>query len=275
MTQGGADRPRPAGEGYREREITLVVVSETAADLARRIGALDRLGGHRLRPKTSVRLRDTYLDTPGGDLAERGLALRVRRADGRDLLTLKGGSRSSEAGEADRLELEAPWSTEAVAEVVEALRERGVEPPGPDGREPPRPEGDPVAALEARGWRVVQERATDRSRWDLLPAGGPEPVAELAVDATRFPAGDEAVEHHELEVEAVGSGGVEVLREVAGDLRDRFGSRLLPWDHSKLAIGRAVEDLAAAGELAGLLGPDGELTLEAYRRLNDRLQERG
>jgi len=78
-----ADSGGGTGEaGEPEVEATLAVTAETPAEVAARIGGLSRIGGHRVEWFGSERLRDVYLDTAGGELRERRLALRLRRSGG-------------------------------------------------------------------------------------------------------------------------------------------------------------------------------------------------
>src|SRR5262245_58840554 len=92
-----------------EREAALMIVSADPARTARRIAALRRLGDSALAPRATERFRDTYLDTPGGDLGARRIALRIRDfgGDGPTLTTLKTPGRRAGAV-ATRGEIEVP-----------------------------------------------------------------------------------------------------------------------------------------------------------------------
>lgn len=250
----------------REREATLAVVGEEPARTADRIAGLRSLDGLRLEPLEARELDDVYLDRPGGLLQQRGLALRLRRAgDGSPRLAVKGDARPLPGGGVDRLELEAPWGREALEGARRALEGAGL----PAEMLPRDPGGEPVEALRATGWRVLQARTTVRRPRRLGAAAGGEGSGELVVDEVRFrPEGQLAV-HREVEVEC-GSDDRLPSRATRA-LRARFGEELRRWDHSKLATGRALEALLADGDPGLWVGPDGSLLARVYDRLEELL----
>ena len=252
----------------REREATLAVASREPGRAADRVARLEELAGLRLEPLPERRIRDVYLDRPAGELRAAGLALRLRREDGRDpVLAVKGDERRLEGGGTDRLEVEASWGEEALGRVREALTEAGLP---PDWLlEGPAP-GDPLDRLLARGWRPVQERTTRRRPRRLVASDG-RTAGELAVDEVRFRAGGRTVVHREVEVEAAAD--ADPPGRAADALREGFPGDLRPWDHSKLATGRALQRLLEGGDPDTWLGPEGGLRPEAYDRLEAVLEE--
>lgn len=256
------------------------------------IAALGRLGGARLEEGGTSVLRDVYLDTPDRHLRERRLALRLRSSGGEATLALKGEDRPLAGGGLERLEIEAPWSREALAEVRAALAWREVELPEPgaagatpadgagprppvsrsggahDPRHPGRGGAGPEQVLAAMGLRAVQRRDTTRRVRRIVPAGETEPAGELVVDRVGFrtPDGRELV-HREVEVEGTGPGAHLLVAEVSSALLDRFPGRLRRWDHGKLATGEAVAALAGRGELEGPAPPGRGPTAEDYERI--------
>ena len=260
-------------EQSREVEGVLLVRADDQEAAARKVAGLDGVDRFELRPRPTQRIRDTYLDTGEGALGAVRVAFRVRELDGRPLLTLKAdAARSGLAGE--RLELEAPWSGEALGRVLEELRRRGVRLPDP-------PEGagagEPLADLGGLGLRPTQVRETTRTPRDVLERGRPDagPVAELTVDDVgyRLPAGTARL--LEVEVEAKGSGGLETVQALLEALAEGFPGELRPWPYGKLATGRAVEQLLASGRLDGLLGPDDRIRPAAHEPLAELLSEAG
>ena len=175
-------------ERPREVEGVLLVSADDQEGAGRRVGALERVDRFELRPRPTQRIRDVYLDTGDGDLAGAQVAFRVRELDGRPLLTLKANLvRSGLASE--RLELEAPWSAEALQSMLEELRRHGVQLPDP-------PEGtgagEPLADLAGLGLHPTQRRHTTRTPRDVRERGTDgAPVAELTIDdvAYQLPAG--------------------------------------------------------------------------------------
>lgn len=253
----------------REREACLAVVSREAGRAADRVAGLDELAGLRLEPLPERRLRDVYLDRPGGELRSAGLALRLRREDGGPAtLALKGDERRLAAGGTDRLEVEGSWSEETLASVGEALSGAGLP---ADWLPATAGEGEPLDRLLARGWRPVQERTT-RRRPRRLADGEGRTAGELAVDEVRFRAGDRTAVHREVEVEAAVEGGPPPGR-AAEALLARCPDDLRPWDHPKLSTGRALERLLEGGDPDRWLGTEGDLRPEAYDRLEAILAE--
>jgi hypothetical protein len=258
-------------EQPREVEGVLLVRADDQEAAGRRVAALEGVDRFELRARPDQRIRDVYLDTGDGALAAAPVAFRVRELDGRPLLTLKADPVRAGLA-AERLELEAPWSAEALQAVLEELRRRRVELPVP-------PEGagagEPLADLAALGLRPTQVRETTRTPRDVLERGDPAagPVAELTVDdvAYRLPAGTARL--LEVEVEAKGPGGLETVQALLAALAEAFPGELRPWPHGKLATGRAAERLLAGGGLEGLLDPAGRLRPAAYDRLAELLAQ--
>ena len=260
-------------EQPREVEGVLLVCADDPEAAGRKVAGLEGVDRFELRARATQRIRDTYLDTAEGALGAARVAFRVRELDGRPLLTLKADAvRSGLAGE--RLELEAPWSAEALGSVLEELRRRGVRLPDP-------PEGagagEPLADLGGLGLRPTQVRETTRTPRDVFERGRPDagPVAELTVDDVgyRLPAGTARL--LEVEVEAKGAGGLATVQALLGALAEGFPGELRPWPYGKLATGRAVEQLLAAGRLEGLLGPDDRIRPAAHDLLAEFLAEAG
>ena len=254
----------------REVEGVLLVSADDQEGAGRRVGALERVDRFELRPRPTQRIRDVYLDTGDGDLAGAQVAFRVRELDGRPLLTLKANPVRSGLA-AERLELEAPWSAEALQSMLEELRRHGVQLPDP-------PEGtgagEPLADLAGLGLHPTQRRHTTRTPRDVRERGTDGgPVAELTIDdvAYQLPAGTARL--LEVEVEAKGGGGLETVQALLGALAEVFSDDLRPWPYGKLATGRAVEQLLAAGRLEGLLDPSGRISPAAHDRLAEYLAQ--
>lgn len=186
-------------------------LGESGPEALRRHPLLDGL------TPASRRLDNTYFDTPEGDLEAAGMALRLRRVDGRTRQTLKtrgqGGGGLSRRGE---------WEWDV---------------PGPGLDLAGLAALPPCAALEAGTLdRLEASFATDfqRESWTLdLPGGR----VELALDRGEIRAGRRSVEILELELELL-EGESEVLWSLAEALADRVPLR--PADTSKAARGSAL-----------------------------------
>lgn len=251
-------------ENCREVEAKLLVRSVRPREVAGEVAALGAVARFRLVPRGTVQLRDTYLDTADGALGRAGASVRIRAAGAERWVTFKGpAQRDHAAGVVERSEVELPWRAGAAERIRAAVEEVGVRLPAP----PADTGDDPWKVLGGMGLRVIQDRATERRVREVVAEEDGPPLAELVVDSVRYEVGGGGVWHHEVEVEAKGTGGAAVVREVAEALRERFPGVLVPWTRGKLATGRALERLAREGRLEGLVGPEGELTPEAYTLL--------
>lgn len=223
-----------------ETEAALVIRSNNAERIANEIAALDTLGANRLESPETQRIHDIYFDTREQALQKQKLALRIRALNGETLITLKGPSRRQAGGAQERLEIEAPWSRQALARVVRELRDRKIAVAMPRQS---FAQDDAIATLTRLGFRIVQDRMTRRRARQVVARAAPQAtLAELAVDAVTFRFGKQRVRLHEIEIEA------KTPRARLGDLARRletmFKPALRPW-HSKLATGKAIQTLLA------------------------------
>lgn len=261
----------PDGPGV-EVEATLAVVGSGAEAVADRIAGLEELAGCTVASGPPREIRDAYLDRGAEELRGAGLALRLRFV-GADVpvLGVKDAGRRLAAGGVARREREAPWSEAAARLLSDELERAGLAAPDP-ALDPSR---SPLEALRAAGFRVVQDRETLRRPAALVRDG--ETVAELVVDEVRYRVAGGTVVHREVEVEAAASAedpGALVGR-AAEALADRFGAALRPWDHPKLATGRALERLAEQGGREALVDRGGRPRPSTYDRLERALEADG
>jgi inorganic triphosphatase YgiF len=269
-------------EHPREVEGVLLVRAVDQDAAGERVAGLKAVDRFELRARPAHRIRDVYLDTPDGALAGARVAFRVRELDGRPLLTLKADAVRSGLA-AERLELEAPWSAEALQAVLEELRRRGIElpVPAPEGSGEPQGgapvgrvlgAGEPLADLGALGLRPTQTRETTRTPRDVVDQGA-ETVAELTLDDVGYqlPAGRARL--LEVEVEAKGPGGLETVQAVLEALAEAYPDDLRPWPYGKLATGRAVEQLLAEGRLEGMLDAEDRIRPGAHDLLAEFLSQ--
>jgi len=235
------------------------------------MAALREVGGFRLRPASTHRIRDIYLQLPDAHIHEGPhgpLALRRRTvtedalaggAVSRALLTLKGSPSAdpgigASSGVTRRLEIEVPDDEAGWNRVKRALRSAGVPVDG---------------ALEEL--MPLQVRETHRIRRAVEPMEGEgAPVADLTLDTVDLVVRGHRVRFREVEVEALPgvSDPVGLLRRLQEALRGVVGPDILvPWRLSKLETGLELERLAMAGDLAGLVSPAGDLLPRGHDRI--------
>jgi inorganic triphosphatase YgiF len=259
--------------GEHELEATLIILSDNSQTVAQHIAVLTSVANYRLLAQVSQPIRDLYLDTPDKALQAKRIALRIRELRGKHWITLKGPSQPTEEGGVERLEIEALWSQDSLAKVVQELLGEGIE--------MPRQSTDfdllhPVSSVASLGLKIIQHRETHRQVRNIVPMSAErKPVlAELAIDSVAYHFGDQEIRHHELEIEAKVRDGSTVLRSITESLISRYGPVLRRWDHGKLATGKAIEQLLRERALEELLDRHNHLKPVAYDTLDDYLKRR-
>lgn len=253
-----------------EIEIALLIGADDPAAVAGTIADRGGIADYSLRPRPLERLHDRHFDTPGRDLQTRRLALRIRERAGARWIALKSPRGMRDSGALEREEIELAWSPQALGRIVRELRRWSIALP-----DPPRDAGsDPIRVMARLGLEVVQERTTERQAWDVTATARPAGrLAELAIDRVEYIFPARMARLYLVEVEVKGDGGERAVQAIANALLEQFGASLRRWPYGKLASGREVGELLAAGALEGLFGRDGTLTPKALDRLEARLRD--
>jgi len=226
-----------------EVELKLTVTGENPDTLLDDVARLDELGSLRLSSASDHQLRDIYWDLPDGGLRNQKLSLRLRHIDDRVVFTVKGGTSNSD-GIFRRYELEVPATHENWLEVRVALASEGVV----LGR---AVSGDaPEAWLHEAGLVPTQDRQTRRTvKYAYVDAGDEKPLAEMALDRTRFNFQRLHVDYWEIEVEQL-NGFDDAPRRLGRALLDRYPDRLELSTMGKYSRGLLIErGLREAGQL--------------------------
>jgi inorganic triphosphatase YgiF len=240
----------------RETEITLRIRSPSRCDTIRRLAGLTALGEYRLEPCNGIVIRDQYLDTVDRALSAAMLALRLRSYDDQALITLKGPPVGNPDGSKTRLELEHAVSRDAITAITGVLETFGIF--LPDLAPSPLP---------GQGLVVIQDRETTRAIRSVFFADEIAPVAELVIDQVAYRPHGKPVHHAELEIELGAGGDPATLRTLGDWLLREFENRLSSWDHGKLAIGEAIQQLTTPREPEHFLDKDRGLTEKAYQAI--------
>jgi len=255
----------------RETELALIIRSENPEVVVTQIANLTWIANYRLLPQASQAIRDFYFDTSDQWLKAQKLALRVRKIGATHWITLKGPSRQTDLGGLERLEIEEPWSQDALTGIINELRSRGISLPehledfGPS---------HPLEVMPRMGLKVIQNRETHRQVRNLCTNGeGSHLVlAELAIDSVIYHFGDQKICLHEVEIEAKTREGAKALMIVIESLLAMYEPTLRKWIHSKLASGEAIEKLLKKGALEGLIDMNNNLKSAAYEKIDDYLK---
>jgi len=226
-----------------EVELKLSVIGDKPDALLGEVAELDELGGLRLGPATDHHLRDNYWDLPDGGMRQAKLSLRLRRIDDRVVFTVKGGTSNSD-GLFRRYELEVPATQENWREVRGVLIGEGV-------RLGSLASGDsPEEWLRGAGLVTTQDRQTRRTvKYAFADISNDRPLAELALDRTRFDFGEIQIPYWEIEIEQV-NGTEDPPRRIGRALLERYPTRLDYSVMGKYSRGLVIErELRESGRL--------------------------
>jgi inorganic triphosphatase YgiF len=230
-------------EDNLEVELKLSVIGDDPGALLDEVAELRQLGSLRLGPTGDHQLRDVYWDLPDRSLRTRRLSLRLRQIDDRTVFTAKGGTSNSD-GLFRRYELEVPATLDNWIGIRDVLAGEGVDLADDLTGEAPE------EWLHRAGLTPTQNRSTRRSvRYAYANASSHTPLAELALDRTRFDYGKVLVDYWEIEIEQL-DGGEDVPRRLGQALLDLYADRLEPSSMGKYSRGLAIErELREAGQL--------------------------
>ena len=168
-----------------------------------------------------------------------------------------------------RLEIELPWSAEALRTVTAELARAHIRITPPETFD----DGSPSDILRAAGLLPIQDRHTHRQIRDVLEPHLKERLAELAIDAVEYRFETSSVQMYQIEIEAKHPNSAAVLHSCSLALQSDFGAMLRPWPYGKLATGTAVERLLRTNELSPLLVSDHLIGAQAALLLEDRLRQ--
>ncbi len=221
-----------------EHEVTLVICSDNPDAVMDSIELIGSIGEYRLVPSGTSLIRDLYFDTRDRVLKAAQWALRLRETQGKHLLTLKGPSRHIGNGIHERFELELSWSREAFEEILTEIVRNGLA--SPDFS---HIASNPVRAMEAAGFEIVQTRETSRRILNVRKGADSEVLAEFALDKVLYQFERGVILHHEMELESKSESGILVIGSIMSHLDGIFHREIRVWPHSKLATGWAYERL--------------------------------
>jgi hypothetical protein len=237
----------------KELETVIVVASDDPKSIANEIEGLSSIGGYFLLYGSPKNIRDRYFDTNAKDLNSQKLALRIREINGDKLLTLKGPS--VPRGEAmQRMEIEKKWSHEAFEHVLEELRSRKIEislPEDASRNDMTKPNAfqnqtsSEIKCIMSRyGLKEIQDRETSRIIRNVVSERYGPILAELAIDRVCYHLNDESIVFYEVEIENKSQDdGFDVIGAVGIMLLMRYPEAMHRWTHSKLEIGKAIDEI--------------------------------
>lgn len=196
-----------------------------------------------------LRIHDTYYDTQRRSLATKSIGLRLRRIEGRVLLSMKSDPRPAGRGGVLRNEFESPWSHRSVTDIVKKLRQNGLR-----TMEPQFSKSQPSKVLARLGLGIIQERYTTRDARQILRSSRirNRPLAEIDIDRVTFP-GTPKLRIFEVEIEAKAAGSMRIVQQIGAELESNYSGFLRVWPHGKLVTGLAIRKLSKLKSFSRLL----------------------
>ena len=238
--------------GTSEVEAVLIIKGDVDAVL-KELAGLRSILNYRLEPGQSKTIHDRYFDTIDRRLRKRGANLRIREMDGSLFISVKSHTRRTLRGATARREIEVPWSKQNLLSLIKDLELEA------DLALPERQfsDADPLAAMEATGLQLVQDRETRREVRDVSSVRKPDLVlAELAIDRVTYHIGNHNISIFEVEVEEKAKGSSSVISDVTKALLQAYQPSLQKWSHGKFVTGLAIQRLLETEPADNLLGQD-------------------
>ena len=238
--------------GSSEVEAVLIIKGDVDAVL-KELAGLRSILNYRLEPGQSKTIHDRYFDTIDRRLRKRAANLRIRELGGSLFISVKSHTRGTLRGATARREIEVPWSKQNLLSLIKDLELEA------DLALPERQfsDADPLAAMEATGLQLVQDRETRREVRNVSSVRKPDLVlAELAIDRVTYHIGNHNISIFEVEVEEKAKGSSSVISDVTKALLQAYQPSLQKWSHGKFVTGLAIQRLLETEPADNLLGQD-------------------
>ncbi len=256
---------RSISRGHLESEVTLVITNN-AEDVAEDLAGLTSILDYDLKPGPTHQIQDTYYDTKSGRLQDKRISLRVRRIEGKTLVTMKSDPRPLSREGVRRIEIEAPLSKGPLARIKMALEKQGIK------TEPKLSRLSSSNVFASIGLNIIQKRITRRAVRNILRHGSKNasPTAELDIDQVTF-LGQPRVHLFEVEIEAKAAGSERRIQEIAESLGSNYPDFLKLWPYGKLVTGIVIQRLLKTGALQTYL-EHGQLKAGAFPLIESKIQ---
>ncbi len=238
--------------GSSEVEAVLIIKGDVDAVL-KELAGLRSILNYRLEPGQSKTIHDRYFDTIDRRFRKRGANLRIREMDGSLFISVKSHTRRTLRGATARREIEVPWSKQNLLSLIKDLELEA------DLALPERQfsDADPLAAMEATGLQLVQDRETRREVRNVSSVRKHDLVlVELAIDRVTYHIGNHIISIFEVEVEEKAKGSSSVISDVTKALLQAYQPSLQKWSHGKFVTGLAIQRLLETEPADNLLDQD-------------------
>jgi uncharacterized protein YjbK len=216
-----------------------------------------------------------YFDYNDKILKKHKIDLRIRFIEGETpKITLKVLEKVT-SSHSERVEMERSWSLESFNEI---MKELGSHLPGHVLEHPANFNNeDPQNILTSVKFVKIQERKTERNIINAINGDTNDLEFEFAIDRTFYHLNSSNKDYGlmELEIESKKKGNYEILDRLVNELISDHKSIFIPWPHSKLATGLAIQILLSIRELkAGEdFDNDGLLTLSGAKKIESFIKD--
>jgi len=209
--------------------------------------------GYLVEEKGILKINDTYFDTHDKTLEKEKIAFRVRITnETHPKVTLKIPKKSNQ-DYSERTEVEKPWSKDTLNEAISTLNSHvniNTIKPGFDNNNNNYFSGNPKPSLLNLGFRMIQNRETYRNVINAVSKKFKQTEYEFAIDTTTYITNGHKISNTELEIESKNATNDDNSRLTNFiDTLKKHNELFQLWPHSKLATGKAIEELLANNQL--------------------------
>lgn len=228
-----------------EVETAFIIFSQDQKKVIRIIRKLILDKGYIIEQKGILKIEDIYFDRKDEFLGKEKIALRVRLLNQTSFkITLKIPKKGNE-NYFERLEIEKPWSKEALKEIISNLETYF----NINISDHNTFDNDPEITLTNLDFKVIQRRETYRDMINALNKKSKQIEYEFAIDNTTYIIKNYRISIIELEIESkIKHNNNSQLINFVNELKNHHGLFEF-WHYSKLVTGKAIEKLLANNEL--------------------------
>jgi inorganic triphosphatase YgiF len=251
-----------------ELEAKLIVCSKRPKQIFSEITEFNKIENYHLVPQKTIQLQDVYWDEPNNSLQKNQISLRTRSKDSKRLITIKGAAEITSWGAVKRKEIEVLWTREGYNQIIKELVQNGIN--VPDISENFDADSPKTTFLNL-GFIIIQDRRTKRQVINILSENEKSILAELVLDSVQYEIKGKNINHFELEIESKHNSGEEALQSILGFILNQFQSEVKNWTHSKLAIGKALEQLLSDQTWNKFVDGSNNILPSTYDRISEIL----
>jgi len=237
-----------------EIEVAFMIFSQDHAKVIDTLRDLILNQGYLVEQKGSIKINDTYFDKPNKILEKKKIGLRIRTInEANPKLTLKIPEKSNNPDYSERTETEKPWSRAALKEVISTLNlyiDFSANKPDCDNNNYNYLDNDPKSTLLNWGFKLIQNRETNRNIINAMEKKSGKTGYEFAIDTTTYIINGHRIITTELEIELKNTtnDGKPHLTNFNDKLKNHNELFQL-WPYSKLVTGKAIENRLVKDEL--------------------------